>query len=428
MFYLVMITSSSRRDAMLYKSLLARHHQWSLGWCPVKMTALVFCFVLFGWATTVMGSPVEDQDLQESSWASYGWAESWSKTHTPEKRSSQDQRHDHPRVNHRRRRQQPLLLYAVWEEPPLLVKEAITSEEAAWVPEEAPLETIKESYAFGSRQFDHNFGRSPAFIVETVDVYDAPAQPRPDTPHLPPPSLDTPHPPPSHPPPLDTQTLRTPYQAPQYPVHQPRHDPRPIPYHGRPRKYYLTGVMEELPRDTSHVHRHFRKYSLHSGTGDAEDEGFHNEIEDPVYKVDVQDASSPPTGFTDIEAGLPSAPKPPPHSLPGTSENLHNTPTSQDNPKTTYYSPYYPPGGLIHRPFYPPPPARTHYLHRPPPPQYPRPHYPTTSAPFRKYYLRNNSATHDDGTQDALEEEEEEEALTSLDLSSFEVYELVSLL
>ncbi|XP_047488664.1 splicing factor 3A subunit 2-like [Penaeus chinensis] len=117
-----------------------------------KLVLLVVC-TLTGHAV----GAADDQDA-EGSWASYGWADSWYHD-TPEPAPLDRPRQRHLGVGEQEVDAAPL--YVVWEELPLLAKEGVTSEEARWVPERAPLRVIKESYTSGSREFDHNFLKSP---------------------------------------------------------------------------------------------------------------------------------------------------------------------------------------------------------------------------------------------------------------------------
>ncbi|XP_069947148.1 uncharacterized protein [Cherax quadricarinatus] len=185
------------------------------------MLRLLLLYLTLGWVC-VLGVTEEDQDVQESL-APQGWASSWSRSNSPLERP--------------RRRQDQTLPYASWESP-LLVKESLTSEEKSWLPQKDPLEIIKEGYTSGSRMFDYNFEQSPALVLKTVGDYNvgAAALSHAGAPHRP--SLG--------------DNLSRNFNS----------SPQP----GRPRKYYLTGVMQELPRDSGYANKHLRKYFLQADT------------------------------------------------------------------------------------------------------------------------------------------------------------------
>lgn len=164
---------------------------------------------------------------------------------------------------------EPELLYAVYESRPVLAKEGLTDEEAAWVPDAAPLRTIREHYASGSRDFDHHFGMSPRTPVTHAALY--------TTPPLPPTEAPT-HPTPAPTPYTDTTTpyteaptphtqAPTPHTTAPKPYTPPQPPPLPqqpgyaLPQQRGPRKYYLTGTGQNSHKAPPR-HFGFRKYYI----------------------------------------------------------------------------------------------------------------------------------------------------------------------
>ncbi|XP_071518311.1 uncharacterized protein [Panulirus ornatus] len=364
---------------------------------------LLLCVTL-GWAC---GEGSVDQD-HEMSWAWHEWADMWGKTLPPEWRP--------PLLDRPRRRQDSELLYPVWEEPPLLVKESLTSEEVSWVPEHEPLETIKESYAVGSRQFDQNFDKS-AFPGDTEQVDDIHPKPQP---HTEPPSTT----------PARLHTYTGTHHTLQHPIHRPKYYAVPsLPYE-RPRKYYLSGVMEEI-EETPFITPDLRQYYLHAGA--SEDVGNkealvqgNDDTEDTTDDFQTQDPTDVVTTvnsiFEEHDSPVPSISSDlKDDSLSDTSDKPHPQPQHGEN-----HSPYFPSVGYGHTPPYPPPlppahpPPYIHYLH------YTPPHYPPTPNSFRKYYLHNRPTTPyplDAANGIEIQDADKRDPLIADSLSSFEIFD-----
>nr|XP_027206928.1 splicing factor 3A subunit 2-like [Penaeus vannamei] len=222
-------------------------------WLP----SLRLILVVYTFTGHAVGA-ADDQDAEESSWSSYGWADSWYHD-TPEPAPLDRPRQRHLGVGEAEVDAAPL--YVVWEELPLLAKEGVTSEEARWVPERAPLRIIKESYTSGSREFDHSFLKSPRGSLAFVDHHETPVY-VPEAPHAPEIHPHVPEPPPQvheaphvpeHVPDVQPHVLEAPHK-PEPPVYVPTSPPvtkaypgppKPPPpqysvHPGQPRKYYLT--------------------------------------------------------------------------------------------------------------------------------------------------------------------------------------------
>lgn len=335
-------------------------------------------------------------------------------------------------------------LYVVWEDLPLLAKEGVTSEEARWVPERAPLRVIKESYTSGSREFDHSFLKSPRGSLGFVGHHEAPVyvpeapvyvpeapvyvpEVKPHLPEIQPHLHEAPHvhepPPHVHEAPHVPEVKPHVHEAPHVPEHVPDvqpHEPEPPVYvpasppvtkaypgpplpppppqysvrPGLPRKYYLTEEGQQEHRRVPGL----RQYYLL----DAQGGGGRLQEELPL--------ELPPVTESEIrlqehlsETGPPSPPAHPPPPPP--------QPHSPHTPLT--YIPTHSEKAFGHPPPYPP----VYY------PPHPPKHYPPPTPPtVRQYYL--NSRLEDDPPRP-------EDRMLDLDspaaeLSSFEVYDLVS--
>lgn len=205
-----------------------------------------------------------DQTPEGSSWIPYGWDI-----------AGKGHRYGAvlPLVRPRRRHfsDEPELLYAVYESRPVLAKEGLTDEEAAWVPDAAPLRTIKEHYASGSRDFDHHFGMSPRTPVTNAATHttppllytEAPTHPTPaPTPYTDATTPYTEAPTPYTEAPTPHTTVPKPHTPPQAPP-LPQQPEYALPLRRRPRKYYLTGAGQnthKAPPRPSHFG--FRKYYI----------------------------------------------------------------------------------------------------------------------------------------------------------------------
>ncbi|KAK8390716.1 hypothetical protein O3P69_010431 [Scylla paramamosain] len=162
--------------------------------------------------------------------------------------------------------------------PLILAKEGLTEEEVDWVPDVKPLQTIKENYVSGSREFDHHFS------------YETHPKVRHSAPHTLAPSTTLPPPPPP-PPPHEPPTSHTEAPTPDTPAHEPHTDspitytdtpaphapphPHPfpslhrqpfkvvLPLRQRPRKYFLAGGEDTHTHEDAPSHSGpFRKYYL----------------------------------------------------------------------------------------------------------------------------------------------------------------------
>ncbi|XP_050701484.1 uncharacterized protein LOC126987926 [Eriocheir sinensis] len=233
-----------------------------------------------------------DQTPEGSSWIPYGWDI-----------AGMGHRYEAvlPLARPRRRHfsDEPELLYAVYESRPVLAKEGLTDEEAAWVPDAAPLRTIKEHYASGSRDFDHHFGMSPRTPITYTAPHTTPPllyteapthDPTPytdaTTPYTEAPTPYTKAPTPYTEAPTPHTTAPKPHTPPQAPP-LPQQPEYALPLQRRPRKYYLTGAGQnthKAPPRPSHFG--FRKYYIDPATKGA--------LEGPPYPT-LFPAHPPPT-------------------------------------------------------------------------------------------------------------------------------------
>ncbi|XP_045605125.1 uncharacterized protein [Procambarus clarkii] len=191
----------------------------------------------------------------------------------------------------------------------------------------------------------------------------------------------------------------------EYPIHNPRHEVSSTPGSGRPRKYYLTGVMEEMPRESDYGQPHVRKYYLQADTKEM----FANDKEIQVTSNEIEDYAQ----AYDLNAVLP-----PSHNTVAEPPTTHSP---LDSLTLTRFSPYFPPTGYDQ----PPPSNDTPFTyHRPASHNNPDP-----PPAFRKYYLLTSvpephspaTATDEDDVLDSPEEFPRD----SHKLSSFDIYEML---
>ncbi|XP_066952961.1 uncharacterized protein [Macrobrachium rosenbergii] len=432
---------------------------------------LLFLIEALSWRT---GTAEKNMDMADAtSWATYAWAEPWKGAlgrYTLQSRNDEVQTQDfkveeaptqeiprkqpqkrhyvhyipltnpeeleRPRTRHFDVEEGPI--YDTWEQPPLLAKEGLTSEEALWVPLGQPLQVIKQGYSWGSKAFDQSFEKHPRLAVETHLAYEhlfptpsyLPTTRLPRLQPLPPTTVSTPAPEPS---PITTLLpSTTPHSTDIYEAEHKMAKPHPtVGYHTHlpplyhsaphhpipPRKYYLT---EESPLKYKHGYA-LRKYILnteptviHSGTGDAASKGGDvtaNEIETPSDITDDTTSTTLPVSQENLNTGYKheDVPKSP---LPDHKHRLHTT-YSPPYSYSLHQRPYLP----VHSNYNPPP--YSHYLHQRPPYPTNDVYYPTPGT-IRKYLLNTPPSS---SPEDSLPETGDEQGKP--DLSTFDIYEML---
>ncbi|KAK7072843.1 hypothetical protein SK128_013233 [Halocaridina rubra] len=316
-------------------------------------------------------------------------------------------------------------VYDKWEEPPLLAKEGITSEEASWVPDGQPLKLIKQGYAWGSKAFDLNFDKHPPLTVQThLQYHPLPlaATPSPTftstisnisfRSHFPSTNLSSgTHFPSLNPPlPPSTPPIHA-HKNEQYYLPSPSYHPHESPlyssvqeYHETPRKYYLSEEYSSRPKNLYGLRKYYLNTDLPVPTFSANLADvplvLENEIEDPnieqytpegiatveVRKIGTEGVQISNDRLRDLD--------PQRDTLSNHSKQFSHLKTSQPLLSLPYgyrLQPRHPPHS--HNSYALPP--YSHYLHQRPNYLLPhsQPYPPPTPGELRKYYLSPREIT-----------------------------------